>query len=978
MSDKTDILQTGRTAAFGVCAALLAMQLSLSAQTLVNRYSFHETDDGQGNVGATIHDSVGKADGTLPQGGAFSGGQLALTVAGGDQFVNLPPGILSNYTAVSIEAWVTSDVNLPWASMLYSFGNTDANGLGEDYIFGSLSRQYACISGVDPGYNGEQGTSQGPALDNAPVHFTAVYDPPAGYVALYTNGVLQSINQNVTTPLSAVQDVESYIGRSPYSGDPYGDYTLSEFRIWNGALNAFQVAGSDVAGPSTVGLDPGAATNVQFVVPFYQLAQGTHEQGRVLILTAQFTNAIDISSLGSVIYSSGNTNILTVNSNGVISAIGQGASTIQASYGGVSSSQTITVVPPASILANRYSFSETDDGAGNNNATVHDSVGGAAGNGTLPNGGIFTGSQLAIAAASDQYVNLPAGILTNYVAVTIEVWVSSPSANPMYSMLYSFGDTDSGGAGEYYIFGSLTRNYTCITATDPGYSAEQGASGGNFGGVTNCHFTAVYNPAGGDIALYQGAKLVGKNLNVTDQMSVVRDLTSYIGRSPYTGDPYGDLLLNEFRIYNGALTSQGVAISDLAGPDAIPAAVTNGAGPIVSLSFQLPTSLEWLGAASPKLLANYATLTNYDLVANSVFPLVGLSVASSDTNVISIASDNSLHAVGLGAATIVGSYQGVTNTTLVTVHRSPNSPVLMHRYSFVTDASDSVGGPGWAGTPVGNASISGGQLLIPNTPFASPAMDYLQLPAGILTNAVNGIGTNFNDPAVTVEAWVTIYPGQFTWANLFDFGSQDASNDAAYDIHVAVHANPSDTIIGISDSDNANADYQDWDGGSGSALDGSTNLHVVAVFNPPGGYVAIYTNGGLMGEDSKVTISMAGVSAVLNKIGADNWPDPGMQGSVAEFRIYNGVLSPDEVLRTQSLGPKQVLVIPPPLSASISKGNLILTWPETATGFTPEYKASLGASSWTKLTSPAAQLVGGQWQVSVPVSGSAQFFRLAQ
>ncbi len=53
--------------------------------------------------------------------------------------------------------------------------------------------------------------------------------------------------------------------------------------------------------------------------------------------------------------------------------------------------------------------------------------------------------------------------------------------------------------------------------------------------------------------------------------------------------------------------------------------------------------------------------------------------------------------------------------------------------------------------------------------------------------------------------------------------------------------------------------------------------------NPPAGYLAIYTNGVLMGENPNITISMAGVWAALNKIGADNWPDPGLQGSVDEF-----------------------------------------------------------------------------------------------
>jgi hypothetical protein len=276
---------------------------------------------------------------------------------------------------------------------------------------------------------------------------------------------------------------------------------------------------------------------------------------------------------------------------------------------------------------------------------------------------------------------------------------------------------------------------------------------------------------------------------------------------------------------------------------------------------------------------------------------------------------------------------------------------------------------------MGSASISGGQLLIPNASSTAPAPDYLELPTGILTNSVNGIGTNANDPTVTVEAWATVYPGQYTWANLFDFGSQNSSGQSAYDIHVAVHANPSDTVIGISDSDNANVHYQFWDGGSGTALDGNTNMHIVAVFNPVGGYVAIYTNGVLMGE-STATISMAGVIAVLNKVGADNWPDPGMQGSIDELRIYNGALEPDDGALTQALGPN---VLPgPKLSAASSGHNVVLSWPTNAAGYSLKSRATVsGTGVWSPVTTTPV-VSGANFQVTQPATNTVLFFKLSQ
>ena len=42
------------------------------------------------------------------------------------------------------------------------------------------------------------------------LHVTAVFDPPLGYLALYTNGVLAAINNAVTIPITSVNDVYSY------------------------------------------------------------------------------------------------------------------------------------------------------------------------------------------------------------------------------------------------------------------------------------------------------------------------------------------------------------------------------------------------------------------------------------------------------------------------------------------------------------------------------------------------------------------------------------------------------------------------------------------------------------------------------------------------------------------------------------------------------------------------------------------------
>jgi hypothetical protein len=355
-----------------------------------------------------------------------------------------------------------------------------------------------------------------------------------------------------------------------------------------------------------------------------------------------------------------------------------------------------------------------------------------------------------------------------------------------------------------------------------------------------------------------------------------------------------------------------------------------------------------------------------------------VTYASADTIIAVVDSNGNITGIGSGTTDIIATYAslGLSATQSVEVVHVPTA--LVHRYSFNDGtANDSVGHAN--GALAGNATITGGQLVLPNITSIGPATDYLQLPAGILTNSpMYGIGTNDNDPAVTVEAWATIKPGQYTWANLFDFGNRDAGGQSEYDMHVCVHASDNATIAGISDSDNANVDYQYIDLGSGSSLDASTNVHITAVFNPPAGYVAVYLNGVLAGANYNVTIPMSGVYAVRNIIGADNWPDPGMQGAVDEFRIYNGALTANEIAATQVLGPNQLLsVASPVISASAAGGSLTLSWPVGSADCTLLTSTNLTLGIWV-MASPSPQIVSSQWQVTVPVSGNGQFFRLVQ
>jgi hypothetical protein len=116
---------------------------------------------------------------------------------------------------------------------------------------------------------------------------------------------------------------------------------------------------------------------------------------------------------------------------------------------------------------------------------------------------------------------------------------------------------------------------------------------------------------------------------------------------------------------------------------------------------------------------------------------------------------------------------------------------------------------------------------------------------------------------------------------------------------------------------------------------------------------------------------------VFAGIGHSPFADPGINGSVDEFRIYQGRLSPQEIQGSDALGPDQTLsTAPVSLKAAESAGSTTLSWPLANAGFWVQASPSLTSPNWVTVTNVPTLVGGTSWQVVVPPAGSAQFFRL--
>ena len=327
-----------------VAAFFLGLLASANGQTLVHRYSFFN---------GTVADSVGTANGTLEGAAHLSGGQLVLSGASG-AYLNLPAGVINGYSAVTVETWASFGSPLNAPSFVFGFGNTDSSGAGENYIYCSAQTGTAAITAADPGWKAEQGVNFGNQSGKT-LHLVTVFNPPAHTVAVYTNGVLASVNTGVTTTFSSVNDLHSYVGRSLYTSDLYLNADLSEFRIWNGALGPQQIALDAATGPTVIVTNPGALQAIH--VATSALQAGLTQQ---VAVTGDFANVsnVNLYAYGQPTLTSGNTNVVVITASGQALPITPGTATLTAVFDGLTNSASVTV----SYATKQFIFDNFGDG----------------------------------------------------------------------------------------------------------------------------------------------------------------------------------------------------------------------------------------------------------------------------------------------------------------------------------------------------------------------------------------------------------------------------------------------------------------------------------------------------------------------------------------------------------------------------------------------------------------------------------------
>ncbi len=405
------------------------------AQTLQHRYSF------TGNAS----DSVGGANGTLVGNAYITNNTLVLPGGGNSDspagYVQLPNGIVTNDASITVECWVTDNGGLVWAET-WCFGDSAA-GAGHAPSSGTAYISLIPHSGEDDfraAFN-LTGSDEidvidpaGPMPMNVEQYAVVTYNAPNTTATLYLNGAQVAV-ANIPTNLAPANygaTFNDWIGRDEFGGDPMFAGVVHELRIWNGAVSPLYIAVSEVAGPDALATNL-TPVSVNVAVPLATMIGGQSQQATVSANFLQANNVLVTDAATN--WNSSNTNVITVNSSGLVTAVNVGNATVSATVGGVIGTSASIMVSSTNVgnavTVGYWQFNNSADlgfdgsGLGNNLTT-------ATGTPTYSSAGMFGGALYLDGNSTMSTLSgaFPVGVPTGANPYTIAVWEKIDSGCP--------------------------------------------------------------------------------------------------------------------------------------------------------------------------------------------------------------------------------------------------------------------------------------------------------------------------------------------------------------------------------------------------------------------------------------------------------------------------------------------------------------------------------------------------------------------
>ncbi len=490
----------------------------------------------------TPNDTISGLNGTATGSPVYVAGRLgqAITFDGVDDVVTLPADV-ANHRDITIAAFVY------WNGggnnqRIFDFGNSTSQ-----YLFLSPNSGSGLRFGIKNGGTEQQLTYASALPTGRWVHVAVTLSGDTG--TLYVDGAVVATNTAMTINPDDFRPTINFLGDSQWSADPLLNGRLDDVRIYNYALSTadiFDIANPLPEVPSGI-VATGLLSKVTLTWTPAQAAL-TYTIKRSLTPGGPSYSVIASGITGTTYTDTGRTNGVTYYY--VISAT---------NAKGESANSAESAGTPSDLLVH-LKFDETTGVT-----TAADSSGNGY-NATLLNSPTFNSGQFAnavtLTSTSTQYATLQSGILSAVTDFTISVWVN-PATFATWARIFDFGTGTTN-----YMFLSTQYTTTSPNGAKPRFAirtasvTEQGINStiALTAGAWN-HIAVTLS--GNTATMYVNGTVAGTNTGVTLHPSSLGTTTlNYLGRSQWSGDPYLNGAIDDFRIYSRALTaSEVVAIA---------------------------------------------------------------------------------------------------------------------------------------------------------------------------------------------------------------------------------------------------------------------------------------------------------------------------------------------------------------------------------------------------------------------------------
>lgn len=244
-------------------------------RVMAHRWIFDDLPVGGVADGTPVLDVIGGAatNGFIRGSGASANGTSVLLPGGANNetspYVDLPNGIISSRNRLTAVTWMTIDAATNW-SRVFDFGASNgievpaAGGIGNgtEYMFLSAGRgtdinlqRFALKEDLlGESFYDWTLSDRGLTIPGAgtEIFFAVTVDSSTGIASLsslYRDGVWIMQNAQLTYTLSQINDVNNWLGRSQYAGDPTLTGSFNEFRLYDGILNRNEIRRLYAGGP---------------------------------------------------------------------------------------------------------------------------------------------------------------------------------------------------------------------------------------------------------------------------------------------------------------------------------------------------------------------------------------------------------------------------------------------------------------------------------------------------------------------------------------------------------------------------------------------------------------------------------------------------------------------------------------------------------------------------------------------------------